>query len=106
MRLPHCTPAHTRNNEIAASAVAPPTCPLLRTHPDYLSRRSLAAPLRDGAFLGPRIGDKIFVSLLVLTLYQGIGDELYPTNYINISAVLFMWCAPCYRCSAPSMRRF
>jgi len=46
---------------------------------------------KDGAFLGPRIGDKIFVSLLVLTLYQGIGDELYPTNYINISAVLFMW---------------
>jgi hypothetical protein len=47
---------------------------------------------RDPQFLGPRIGDKIFVSLLILTLYLGIGDELVPKNYINISAVLFMWC--------------
>ena len=47
---------------------------------------------RDPQFLGPRIGDKIFVSLLILTLYLGIGDEFVAKNYINISAVLFMWC--------------
>lgn len=47
---------------------------------------------RDGEFLGPRIGDKIMISLLIMTLYLGIGDEFVDSNYINISAVLFMWC--------------
>ncbi len=47
---------------------------------------------RDGEFLGPRIGDKIMISLLIMTLYLGIGDEFQDSNYINISAVLFMWC--------------
>lgn len=46
---------------------------------------------RDPAFLGPRIGDKLMISLLIMTLYLGIGNDFYPENYINISAVLFMW---------------
>lgn len=52
---------------------------------------------RDPAFLGPRIVDKLFMSFLILTLYVGIGDKLTSNNYINISAVLFMWTAlPAY----------
>lgn len=48
---------------------------------------------KNGAFLGPRIGDKIMISLLIMTLYLGVGDELgKPDNYVNIAAVLFMWC--------------
>lgn len=28
---------------------------------------------------------------LIMTLYLGIGDDFGPSNYINMSAVLFMW---------------
>lgn len=42
---------------------------------------------RDPAFIGQRIGDKVVLSLLILTLYWGIGDDFRPGNYINISAV-------------------
>ena len=54
---------------------------------------------RNPEFLGPRIGDKLIFSLLISTLYLGIGDDLVETNYLNIGAVLFMWstlpaCAP------------
>mgnify|MGYP004096445715 len=30
---------------------------------------------KSGEFLGPRIGDKIFSGVLILSLYWGIGDE-------------------------------
>ena len=52
---------------------------------------------RNLEFLGPRVGDKIIFTLLVGTLYLGIGDKLKPDNYLNIGAVLFMWCTvPAY----------
>lgn len=53
----------------------------------YRTRRNYT----DGAFLGPRVGDKIFVTLLILTLYLGIGNDFATSNIINIAAVLFMW---------------
>lgn len=31
--------------------------------------------LRTGDFMGPRIGSIFFIALLMLTLYQGIGNE-------------------------------
>ena len=46
---------------------------------------------QDPAFLGPRIGDKLLMGLLILTLYLGIGNDFKPSNIINIAAVLFMW---------------
>eukprot|EP00884_Botryococcus_braunii_P006507 jgi/Botrbrau1/15858/Bobra.40_1s0042.1 len=46
---------------------------------------------RSPAFLGPRIGDKVIFSLLIMSLFWGIGNKLVPNNVINISAVLFMW---------------
>eukprot|EP00227_Mantoniella_beaufortii_P007206 CAMPEP_0197606508 /NCGR_PEP_ID=MMETSP1326-20131121/45194_1 /TAXON_ID=1155430 /ORGANISM="Genus nov. species nov., Strain RCC2288" /LENGTH=625 /DNA_ID=CAMNT_0043174433 /DNA_START=168 /DNA_END=2045 /DNA_ORIENTATION=- len=45
----------------------------------------------DGEFLGPRLGDKVFLSILIFTLYWGIGNKTAPENVVNISAMLFMW---------------
>ena len=42
---------------------------------------------KDGAFLGPRIGDKIFMGLLVMTLYLNAGNNFAPDNIYNIAAV-------------------
>ncbi|KXZ50089.1 hypothetical protein GPECTOR_18g66 [Gonium pectorale] len=46
---------------------------------------------RNPAWLGPRIADKLLISLIILTLYLGIGDNLAPDNLINIQSSLFMW---------------
>jgi ATP-binding cassette subfamily G (WHITE) protein 2 len=46
---------------------------------------------RDPEFLGPRIGDKLFMTVLIWTLYWGVGADFSSKNYVNISAVLFMW---------------
>lgn len=45
---------------------------------------------RDGEFLGPRIGDKIIIGLIVITLFLRIGRELTPSNVNNILCVMFM----------------
>jgi ATP-binding cassette subfamily G (WHITE) protein 2 len=42
-------------------------------------------------WLGPRIADKLLISLIILTLYLGIGDNFAPDNLINIQSALFMW---------------
>ncbi|GIL78523.1 hypothetical protein Vretifemale_7939, partial [Volvox reticuliferus] len=46
---------------------------------------------RNPAWLGPRIADKLLISLIILTLYLGVGDNLAPANLMNITASLFMW---------------
>ncbi|MEW5308615.1 MAG: hypothetical protein WDW38_000559 [Sanguina aurantia] len=46
---------------------------------------------QDPAFLGPRIGDKVLISLLIMTLYLNVGKDLSNGNIVNISAVLYMW---------------
>lgn len=53
----------------------------------YRTRKNYA----DGEFLGPRLGDKVFLSILIFTLYWGIGDKYTLDNVVNISAMLFMW---------------
>ena len=53
----------------------------------YRTRKNYA----DGEYLGPRLGDKIFIALLIFTLYFGIGDDHGPANVVNISSMLFMW---------------
>ena len=43
---------------------------------------------KSGEFLGPRIGDKIFSGVLILSLYWGIGDEkvtLGPTLALTLT---------------------
>ncbi|GMH35776.1 hypothetical protein BSKO_03644 [Bryopsis sp. KO-2023] len=46
---------------------------------------------RNPEFLGPRIGDKVIFSLLIGTLYWGVGDDATESNIMNVAAVLFMW---------------
>ncbi|KAG1675328.1 hypothetical protein FOA52_016002 [Chlamydomonas sp. UWO 241] len=60
----------------------------LRTLIKYRTGRNFTDP----AFLGPRIGDKIFIGLLIMTLYLGKGDNYVDSNYITIASILFMMC--------------
>ncbi|GLC39039.1 hypothetical protein PLESTB_001286600 [Pleodorina starrii] len=53
----------------------------------YRTSRNYTNP----AWLGARIGDKLLISLIILTLYLGIGDNMAPDNLINIQSALFMW---------------
>ena len=46
---------------------------------------------KDGEYLGPRLGEKVFLSFLIFTLYWGIGDDHDPANVVNVSSALFMW---------------
>ena len=85
-------------------ATATPTWKGFATLVKYRTTRNY----RNPEFLGPRIGDKLIFSVLVATLYLGIGDDLGRTNLNNIAAVLFMWstlpaCAP-GRCPARARR--
>ena len=45
----------------------------------------------DGEYLGPRLGEKVFLSFLIMTLYWGIGDDHSDANVVNVSSALFMW---------------
>lgn len=46
---------------------------------------------RSGEFLGPRVADKLIFSLIFMSLFWGIGDNLAADNIPNIAAMLFMW---------------
>lgn len=80
-------------------AAADVHCALCK-HMPMLARLTLPPPsqyrtstnYRDGAWLGPRVGDKLIFSLLIMSLYWGIGDDFSQNNVINIVAILFMWC--------------
>jgi ABC-type multidrug transport system ATPase subunit len=50
---------------------------------------------KDGEFLGPRIGDKIFMSLLTLSLYWGIGEDKDPQSIQSINGLLYFFAALC-----------
>ena len=50
---------------------------------------------RDGEFLGPRFGDKVFMALLTLSLYWGIGSKSDAQSIQSTSALLFFVCALC-----------
>mmetsp|Transcript_15167 Transcript_15167/g.39028 ORF Transcript_15167/g.39028 Transcript_15167/m.39028 type:complete len:620 (-) Transcript_15167:218-2077(-) len=46
-------------------------------------------------FLGPRFGDKIFMSLLTMSLYWGIGDKPDAQSIQSTAAVLYFFAALC-----------
>lgn len=50
---------------------------------------------RSGEFLGPRFGDKIFMSLLTMSLYWGIGDKPDAQSIQSTAAVLYFFTALC-----------
>mmetsp|Transcript_90016 Transcript_90016/g.280160 ORF Transcript_90016/g.280160 Transcript_90016/m.280160 type:complete len:621 (+) Transcript_90016:92-1954(+) len=50
---------------------------------------------RSGEFLGPRFGDKIFMSVLTLSLYWGIGDKTDAQSIQSVAAALYFFAALC-----------
>lgn len=50
---------------------------------------------RSGEFLGPRFGDKVFMSLLTFSLYWGIGNKQDAQSIQSTAAVLYFFCALC-----------
>eukprot|EP00775_Hariotina_reticulata_P005937 gene5937-6176_t len=56
-----------------------------------LSKYRSMQNFRDPAFLGPRIGAKLVMGVLIMTLYLGIGSNFSASNYTNMAAVAFMW---------------
>ncbi|KAL6759459.1 P-loop containing nucleoside triphosphate hydrolase protein [Haematococcus lacustris] len=79
-------PEHIAGELATTSSTTTPWWWGLKTLMKYRTMRNY----RDGTFLAPRIGDKIMVSLLIMTLYLNIGNKFDRNNYTNISAVLFM----------------
>ncbi|CAK0783380.1 hypothetical protein CVIRNUC_006579 [Coccomyxa viridis] len=66
------------------------------TNPWYWGVRTLVKwratkDFRDITFLGPRIVDKLALSLIIMTLYWRVGDNHKLSNYNNLAAVLFLW---------------
>jgi len=55
----------------------------------------MKAHYKSGEFLGPRFGDKIFMSLLTMSLYWGIGDKPDAASIQSTAAVLYFFCALC-----------
>lgn len=55
----------------------------------------MASHYRSGEFLGPRIGDKVFMSVLILSLYWGIGNQKDAQSIQSTTALLYFVCALC-----------
>jgi len=50
---------------------------------------------RSGEFLGPRFGDKVFMSILTMTLYWRIGEQKDAKSIQSTAAILFFFAALC-----------
>lgn len=60
-----------------------------------LLRFRMFAHYKDGEFLSTRFGDKIVFSLLILSLYWGIGDKLDSQSIQSVASLLFFVAAIC-----------
>lgn len=69
----------------------PPQLWALRTLLAY----RMSAHYKDGEFLGPRIGDKIFMGLLAMSLYWGIGEEQDVQSLQSTASCLYFFAALC-----------
>ena len=45
----------------------------------------------DARFIGPRVLDKLIITMLIVVLYHNKGSMLASSNVNNISSMLFMW---------------
>jgi ABC-type multidrug transport system ATPase subunit len=50
---------------------------------------------KDGEFLGPRIGDKVFMGVLAMSLYWGIGSENDVKSVQSTASCLYFFTALC-----------
>jgi len=55
----------------------------------------MVAHYKDGEFLGPRIGDKIFMGVLAMSLYWGIGEEHDVQSLQSTASALYFFMALC-----------
>ena len=66
-----------------------------------LLKYRMARDYRDASFLGPRIADKMILSLIIMSLYWRVGADHTQSNVNNLTAVLFLWAImPGYTASA------
>ncbi|EFN50715.1 hypothetical protein CHLNCDRAFT_142571 [Chlorella variabilis] len=77
----------TKKDLAVRRATTVPTWKALKTLFMYRTVKNYRSP----DFLGPRVADKLIFSLIIMTLFWGIGDNLASTNLPNVSAMLFMW---------------
>ena len=84
----NASPSAARSKLATASSTTVPGWFAFWVMAKYRTRKNYA----DGEYLGPRLGDKVFIAFLIFTLYFGIGDDHDPANVVNISSMLFMWC--------------
>jgi ATP-binding cassette subfamily G (WHITE) protein 2 len=60
-----------------------------------LLKYRMVAHYKDETFIGTRFGDKIVFSLLILSLYYGIGANLDSKSITSIATLLYFICAIC-----------
>lgn len=60
-----------------------------------LTRYRMATHYQSGEFLGPRIGDKIFCALIILTLYWDIGSKTTQSGQQTTAALFYFVAALC-----------
>lgn len=51
----------------------------------------LVSDYLDARFIGPRVMDKLVITLLIVALYHNKGSILASSNVNNLSSILFMW---------------
>jgi hypothetical protein len=56
----------------------------------YLRHFHTAEHVEPSAHVNCRVADKLIFSLIIFSLFWGIGNDLTPTNLPNIAACLFM----------------
>jgi len=60
-----------------------------------LLRYRMVAHYKSGEYLGPRFGDKMFMAVLVLTLYWGMGDDPDARSIQSTASLLYFVAALC-----------
>ncbi|KAG2499553.1 hypothetical protein HYH03_002498 [Edaphochlamys debaryana] len=87
---PHSCPRQDLAAELAVTrATVTPWWWGIWVYGKYRSARNYTSP----TFLLQRVMDKLFISLLIMTLYLGVGDDLSDGNVMNVAAILFAWSA-------------
>jgi hypothetical protein len=76
---------NTRSALSTKSATSTPWQRALGTYLKYRTRKSYM----DVTWLAPRIADKIIFTVLISTLYWGVGSDFSESNVNNVAAVLF-----------------
>ncbi|CAD7941182.1 unnamed protein product [Amoebophrya sp. A120] len=89
--LEKADPNDDRTAKLAAGYNPPSSFSKLKT----LLRYRMRAHYKDPEFLGPRIGDKIFMGFIILSLYWDIGSQKDAQSILSCAAMLYFIVALC-----------